>query len=160
MFNESWRRPVWQIRWAPCWERHRELWRRRRLKPEAQNRADQHLRQPVAKTMRELISISPSSLCLLLFLCLHLTMSCWSIPHKSAVHPSPFRWLCHYAGLWSEPTLMAKCQITPTFPTKTHYPSQQQIVSPRFWKWHSDTCPTQMDGTVADALDQTTWRDF
>lgn len=56
MFNESWRRPVWQIRWATCWVRHRELWRRRRrwLKPEAQSRADQHLRQPVAKLCKSL----------------------------------------------------------------------------------------------------------
>lgn len=46
---------MWQIRWAPCWERHRELWRRRRrLKPEAQSRADQHLRQPVAKLCKSL----------------------------------------------------------------------------------------------------------
>lgn len=56
VFNESWRRPVWQIRWAPRWERHRELWRRRRLrlKPEAQSSTDQHLRQRVTKLCRSL----------------------------------------------------------------------------------------------------------
>lgn len=56
VFNESWQRPVWQIRWAPRWERRRELLRRRtlRLKPEAQSRADQHLRQPGAKPCKSL----------------------------------------------------------------------------------------------------------
>lgn len=93
VFNESWQRPVWQIRWAPCWERHRELRRRRmlRLKPEAQSRADQHLRQPVAKPCKSLspflfpfsaFSLSPA---------LHIPLK---YTGKSAVHPSPFHWLC------------------------------------------------------------------
>lgn len=127
MFNESWQRPVWQIRWAPCWERYRELWRSRRrlrLKPEAQSRADQHLRQRVAKLCKGLSPfLFPLSLCLLHFL---LSSSQHSIPHNSAVHSSAFSLTLPLActDLWSEPTVMAKCQITPTF-----FPQQGQTQS-------------------------------
>lgn len=89
VFNESWQRPVWQIRWAPCWERHRELRRRRmlRLKPEAQSRADQHLRQPVAKPCK---SLSPFSFLSLPSLCLQLFISRWSIQVNLQSIPHPF----------------------------------------------------------------------
>lgn len=121
MFNESWRRPVWQIRWAPCWERHRELWRRRRLrlKPEAQSRAYQHLRQRVAKLCKGLSPFRfPLAASFISFVSIP-AYPCRSIPHNSAVHPSPSHRLpC--ADLWSEPIVMAKCQITPTFPAKTN----------------------------------------
>lgn len=93
VFNESWHGPVWQIRWASCWERHRELRRRRRmlrLKPEAQSRADQHLREPVAEPSA---GLSP-------FLCPFSAFSLSPTHHtllksggNSAVRPPPFHWL-------------------------------------------------------------------
>ena len=86
-----------------------------RLKPEAHSGADQRARQPVAKPCRSLspfsspffFSLSPSQ---------HILRE---KPGKSAVHPSPLLLPLPLADLWSQPTVVAKCQMAPVFPGKT-----------------------------------------
>lgn len=117
VFNESWRRPVWQIRWALYGERRGELWRRLRLKPEAQRRADQHLRQRVAKLCKSLSLFLLSVSAAFFFV---------SFPaHPAQVSSIILQFLPHpcidsepCTDLCSEPTDMPKCQIRPTFLTK------------------------------------------
>lgn len=116
------------------------LWGRRRLrqKPKAPSRADQHSRRPVGKLSKSLSS----------FLC-HLPFPLSPTHHIPPKYPtcicSPPLTLS-LADLWSEPTGMAKCQLAPTFSTK----SQQQIVSPPVFG--SDTCPIQINRAVVDVL--------
>lgn len=119
-----------------------------RLKPEAQSGADHHSRQPVAKPCKSLSpflfsffsSLSPTQ---------HILRE---KPGKSAVHPSPLLLPLPPADLWSQPTVVAKCQITPIFPGKTR--------EPRLCSKYRDSpsildvtpCPAKVNGAVSDVL--------